>query len=195
MTRQRHDLRVLVVAAVAVVLLAAGSTVALAAAGRVFGEGGRPAGVRTICTAPSLPGTRVDVLLFDMGEGMMGHAGSMHGRTGMSMAVLEASPQVVAAGPVSFRARNLGVSTHELVVLPLPAGVSTGERTLLTDDTVDESGRLAEASASCREGEGDGIRPGTSGWVTVDLRPGRYELACNRPGHYAAGMFTELIVT
>lgn len=194
MTRRRHDVRVLVVAAVASVMLAAGSTVALAAAGRVFGDGGRPHGVRTICTAPSLPGTQVDVMLFDMGEGMMGHAGTMHGRTGMSMAVLEASPNVVRAGTVSFRARNLGVTTHELVVLPLLAGASGGERRLRSDDTVDESGRLAEASDSCAEGEGEGIRPGASGWVTVDLRPGRYELVCNLPGHYAAGMFTELVV-
>jgi uncharacterized cupredoxin-like copper-binding protein len=36
--------------------------------------------------------------------------------------------------------------------------------------------------------------PGASGWVTVTLPPGRYELVCNLPGHYAAGMYTQLTV-
>ena len=30
--------------------------------------------------------------------------------------------------------------------------------------------------------------------MTLTLAPGRYELICNLPGHYAAGMFTELTV-
>jgi len=34
--------------------------------------------------------------------------------------------------------------------------------------------------------------PGTTGWVTLHLAPGRCELICNLPGHYARGMFTEL---
>jgi uncharacterized cupredoxin-like copper-binding protein len=31
--------------------------------------------------------------------------------------------------------------------------------------------------------------------VTLDLKPGRYELLCNLPHHYAGGMYTELDVT
>lgn len=42
---------------------------------------------------------------------------------------------------------------------------------------------------------GEGILPSGSGWVTLDLQPGRYELLCNLPGHYRAGMYTELTVT
>jgi hypothetical protein len=34
----------------------------------------------------------------------------------------------------------------------------------------------------------------TLSWVTLHLAPGRYELICNLPGHYAAGMFAELDV-
>lgn len=34
-----------------------------------------------------------------------------------------------------------------------------------------------------------------SGWVTVTLPPGRYELICNLPGHCAEGMYTQLTVT
>lgn len=40
----------------------------------------------------------------------------------------------------------------------------------------------------------DGIEPGASSWTTVTLAPGRYELVCNLPGHYAAAMYTRLTV-
>jgi len=32
-------------------------------------------------------------------------------------------------------------------------------------------------------------------WVTIDLTPGRYEIACNIENHYAAGMYTLFVVT
>jgi uncharacterized cupredoxin-like copper-binding protein len=34
-----------------------------------------------------------------------------------------------------------------------------------------------------------------SGWVTLNLAAGRYELACNLKDHYASSMFSELDVT
>jgi len=37
--------------------------------------------------------------------------------------------------------------------------------------------------------------PGASGWVTVTLAPGQYELVCNLAGHYTAGMYAQLTVT
>ena len=40
-----------------------------------------------------------------------------------------------------------------------------------------------------------GIAPGASGWTTVTLTPGRYELICNITGHYWTGMYTELDVS
>ena len=135
------------------------------------------------CTAPSMPGQTVDVILSDMG-GMMGG--------GRSMSVA-ASPSEVAAGTVSFVVWNAGMLTHELVVLPLPPG-GAGSRAIGADGRVSEDGSLGEASRSCGEGAGDGIAPGASGWVTLVLAPGRYELICNLSGHYAAGMFTEIDV-
>lgn len=56
-------------------------------------------------------------------------------------------------------------------------------------------GSLGEASNSCGSGAGSGIRAGTSSWLTMTLKPGRYELVCNLPGHYTAGMHTELDVS
>jgi uncharacterized cupredoxin-like copper-binding protein len=79
-------------------------------------------------------------------------------------------------------------------VLPLAPGQRVGERAIGADDAVDESASLGEASNGCDAGEGDGIAPGESGWVTLQLAPGRYELICNLAGHYAAGMWTTLVV-
>jgi uncharacterized cupredoxin-like copper-binding protein len=47
---------------------------------------------------------------------------------------------------------------------------------------------LGEASNTCSADDGDGILPGGKGWTTLQLAPGRYELLCNLPGHYASGM-------
>jgi uncharacterized cupredoxin-like copper-binding protein len=39
------------------------------------------------------------------------------------------------------------------------------------------------------------LNPGKSGTMTVDLKPGKYLLFCNIPGHYEAGMHKVLTVT
>ena len=135
---------------------------------------------------PNLPGTVVDVTLTNAGGPMMGRAGGMMR--------LVATPTSVASGQVSFVATNTGSVNHELVVLPLPGNQIVGTRAIQPDGTVDETSSLGEASNSCAAGTGDGIAPGSSSWVTVTLAPGRYELVCNLPGHYAAGMYAQLTV-
>jgi uncharacterized cupredoxin-like copper-binding protein len=45
------------------------------------------------------------------------------------------------------------------------------------------------------KGEVSELDPGTSGKLTVTLKPGKYLLICNVPGHYAAGMWSEFTVT
>ena len=113
--------------------------------------------------------------------------------SGGRMMGLVASPSVAGAGTVSFRVWNAGMMVHELVVLPLHAG-GAGTRPVGADRRVSEDGSLGEASSSCGEGPGEGIVPGAASWVSLELAPGRYELICNLPGHYALGMFTELDV-
>lgn len=142
-----------------------------------LGSGGGPT-----CNPPELPGQIVDVALSDMGGGMMG------GRHMMNVA---ASLSVVNAGQVSFRVSNVGMMVHELIVLPLPPG-GVGSRPIGPGGQVSEAASLGEASRSCGEGAGDGLAPGSLGWVTLQLVLGRYELICNLPGHYTMGMFTEL---
>ncbi len=190
----RNPVRPHLLAVVLTVALTAVTMAALAATVPT-GAGASPAwmpmlGWRNVdCRVPAnVPGQRVPVLLADMGAFM---AGPMMG--GRSM-VLSTGVRTVRAGRVTLVAANRGTRPHELVVLPLPNGQPPGARSLAADNTVDESGSLGEASRSCAAGEGPGIAAGATGWVTVDLRPGRYELVCNRPGHYRAGMVAELDV-
>jgi hypothetical protein len=186
----RRDAPLLIAASVAVVVLAAGS--ALAAATGQF-DTRRPV-QSTLCgAAPTLPGAVIDVSLSDMPSMMRsGQPGWRTWHTGM-MRVL-ATPASTPHGRVSLRVTNLGAIRHELLVLPLPATAVPGQRAVGDDGTVDETGSRGEASRDCAAGSGDGITPGATGWVTLSLPPGRYELLCNLPGHYAAGMFAELDV-
>ncbi|WP_331753329.1 hypothetical protein [Streptomyces sp. NBC_00637] len=97
---------------------------------------------------------------------------------------------------ISLRVFNAGpMMTHEVVVLPLAPGRSIGERPTHPDGKIDEAGSLGEVSRSCRAGAGDGLPPGAAGWTTLTVHPGRYQLVCNLPGHYLAGMYAELDVT
>lgn len=200
MRRRVHWSGRLVLPALTVLVLAAASTVAAAAATGVFSHHRAPVVAESSCSVPSLPGTTVTVALSDMGGGMMGgRAGPMRQgnwpafRRGMMS--LTATPASVPHGRVSLRAANVGVLSHELVVLPLPDGQAPGSRSPGTDGTVDESGSLGEASADCAAGAGEGIPAGSSGWITLELPVGHYELLCNQPGHYTAGMYAELDVT
>jgi uncharacterized cupredoxin-like copper-binding protein len=119
---------------------------------------------------------------------------SMEGGMGAGAMRLLSDRATVQAGRVTFVATNTGTVSHELVILPLARGELAGSRPLGDDGTVNESASIGEASSSCAEGSGEGILPGALGWVTVTLRPGRYEIVCNLPGHYAAGMYAQITV-
>jgi uncharacterized cupredoxin-like copper-binding protein len=133
--------------------------------------------------------------------GMMGgNAGMMGGNAGNRVTPrgfmsLNLDRSSVASGTTSLLGTNYGSISHELVVVPLTESQVAGGRAISRDGTVDEAASLGEASATCDAGEGSGIVPGSAGWVTLDLKPGRYEVLCNLPGHYAAGMYEELTVS
>jgi uncharacterized cupredoxin-like copper-binding protein len=101
-------------------------------------------------------------------------------------------PSSVPAGPVSLRVHNTGALTHEVMVLPLNPNQYPGQRAIGTNNQVDETGSLAQASRSCGADAGDGVLAGATAWTTVNLPPGRYELLCNIAGHYGVGMYAEL---
>jgi uncharacterized cupredoxin-like copper-binding protein len=194
---QRRDLGQFLGAAAVIVVLTVGSTLTLAAAtGGLTAHRARQSTTSqpTSCATPALPGTTVDVTLSDMSAMMRG---GQRGRRSWQQGMMRvtANPSTAPHGTVSLRVTNFGVITHELLVLPLPAGQATGARPVGQDGTVAETGSLGEVSRNCADGAGDGIAPGASSWTTLTLPAGRYELVCNLPGHYAAGMYTELDVT
>jgi len=82
-----------------------------------------------------------------------------------------------------------------MVLLPLLSSRGVGALPIGRDAKVDERGSLGEASKTGGAGAAEGIVPGASGWETVTLAPGQYELVCNTAGHYTAGMYTQLTVT
>ncbi|MFF1881948.1 sulfocyanin-like copper-binding protein [Pseudarthrobacter sp. NPDC058196] len=180
----------ILIGVVATVLLAALSMTGIALLGGNKNPGGPGNPGTTRCAAPTFAGTVVIVTTTDRGRAMMAGRGRMRG--GMR---LTADRATVVHGKVSFLVTNDGTVPHELLVVPLSGTQSTGTRPIGGDGRVDEAGSLGEASTTCAGGEGEGILPSTTGWVSLDLPPGRYELFCNLPGHYWAGMYTGLTVT
>ena len=180
----------------AIVALVASAAVAVGAIGGpssgLLGRGGGtgPGGQGFLSgsprAAPKLPGTVVNVSLTNMGGSMMGGGGPMR---------LSADKATVPAGTVSFLVTNVGGIDHEMVILPLAGSQSAGARTVDGEGKVDEAGSLGEASKTNGADAGEGIAPGGSGWVSVTLAPGHYELVCNLANHYSAGMNTQLDVT
>jgi uncharacterized cupredoxin-like copper-binding protein len=138
------------------------------------------------CGPTNATDTIVNVTLSDRGGAMMGGSNSM-------MVSLDATPNSVGAGTVTFEATNIGALNHELLILPAPSD-GVGTRAVGSDGKIDESASLGEASTSCGNGPGQGISPGTTSWVTIHLTPGNYELLCDVPWHYANGMFTSFRV-
>jgi len=84
-----------------------------------------------------------------------------------------------------------GMMVHELVYSCSHGWAGT--RVVGTDGRVSEAGSLGRRRGPAAKVPGT-ASPGAASWVTLHLDPGRYELICNLPGHYAMGMFAELDV-
>jgi uncharacterized cupredoxin-like copper-binding protein len=159
-------------------------------------SGSIPASVTTAPSSsgpvsPHSSGLVVSVSLTDSGGPMGEGTGPMHpGAMG-----LKADRATVPHGIVTFTVTNAGSVKHEMVILPLAASETVGARPFDGEAKIDEMGSLGEASKSGGNGSGDGIEPGASGRVTVNLAPGQYELVCNLMGHYVSGMYSRLTVT
>jgi uncharacterized cupredoxin-like copper-binding protein len=59
---------------------------------------------------------------------------------------------------------------------------------------LDAENRVDEDKAGDK-GEVSELDPGTSGTLTVALKPGKYVLICNVPGHFDSGMWAEVDIT
>jgi uncharacterized cupredoxin-like copper-binding protein len=86
---------------------------------------------------------------------------------------------VIGQGRIKFTVHNTGGMVHETVIEPLPV-------------KFEKPGIPSEKTSM---GEAPDISPGQTKSFTVRLKPGSYQLFCNRPGHYAAGQHYDFTVT
>jgi uncharacterized cupredoxin-like copper-binding protein len=94
----------------------------------------------------------------------------------------------VKAGRVTFRVMNESEAlVHELIILQTDLDVSK-----LPYDP--RKGKVIETQLQSL-GEVEELKPGTSGKLTLNLKPGSYLLMCNQPGHWHAGMWSKFTVT
>jgi uncharacterized cupredoxin-like copper-binding protein len=118
-----------------------------------------------------------------MGGGTMGARGGAGTATQVTAQLgdyyVHSSRSSVPAGQVTFVAQNVGQLTHELMIERMPI-------------KMDAPGQPDEAAA---QGMVNDMAPGQSGQMTVSLKPGRYMLFCNVPGHYAQGQRAMFTVT
>lgn len=96
---------------------------------------------------------------------------------------INASPRSVRPGPVTFKVTNLaGKIVHEVIVAKLGDNVTRLDydetTTMVKEETLQSFGSVKE------------IEPNRTAALTVTLKPGKYLLYCNLPGHYMAGMWT-----
>ena len=134
----------------------------------------------------------VNVTLWDKGAAMAMRTDMSYTMPGMDMSMatmgIKAEPATTKTGVISFHVTNSSTDTiHEMIVIaledpskPLPYIASESR---VDEDHVGDKGEVSE------------LDPGGSGTLSVFLKPGKYLLICNVAGHFAAGMWTEFVVT
>ena len=143
------------------------------------------------CLASAASAATVEVTLADHGAAAdmptglgMGMPGADMTKASMS---ITAMPATVETGPVTFNVRNTSKElVHEMLVVPVG--------TDLTQLPYDKSNEDVSEDSAGSLGEVEERDPGATGTLTLDLKPGKYILFCNVPGHYTAGMWTVLTV-
>lgn len=140
-----------------------------------------------VFTAPALAEPVVAITLIDKTGAGTGEAPKlgmgMSGDQAMAQMGINANPKAVKRGLVTFKVTNLASQMiHEVIVARLPDGV----KQLPYDDA---SARVIENSLQAF-GSVNEIDPSRTAGLTLDLKPGKYMLYCNLPGHYMAGMWT-----
>ena len=88
---------------------------------------------------------------------------------------LIAVPLKVKAGKVTFVVKNIGHLDHEFLVI----------KTTRAADKLPVAG--AKAVETGRVGKIPVFKPGQTRRLVLTLKPGRYVLLCNVPGHYQGG--------
>ena len=97
----------------------------------------------------------------------------------------------VHAGPIIFRVKNRSNDmVHEFLVVQ--TDLDPNALPMEEDGTKVDEAKLKEIKEIKELGDLD---PGKSSEMRMMLKPGRYLMFCNQPGHFRAGMFAILVVT
>jgi uncharacterized cupredoxin-like copper-binding protein len=145
-------------------------------------------------TSPSqAAGAVVNVSLWDKGAEMamatdLGFpaAGKDMSKATMGIAV---SVDTVKAGEITFEVLNSSKDAiHEVIITRLR------DLTMLFPYNSSES-RVDEDKMPDILGEVSELEPSQTGALRLDLKPGKYLLFCNIPGHFMAGMWTIFTVS
>lgn len=92
-------------------------------------------------------------------------------------------PSTIPVGHDTFRIHNAGHVAHELLVFHSTIPVKDWPKS--KDGDVEE-----DAAGMDKISDGDNVNPGATQTRSVDIpSPGTYEVVCNLPGHFAAGMY------
>ncbi len=92
-------------------------------------------------------------------------------------------PSRIPVGHDTFRIHNAGHLAHELLVFHSTVPVKAWPKS--KDGDVDE-----DAAGMNKISDGDNVSPGATQTRNVDIpAPGTYEVVCNLPGHFDAGMY------
>lgn len=132
---------------------------------------------------------RISILASVIVLGAASHAGWAQQTVDVTLHTnsIELATHDVKAGRITLDIKNAANNNmeHELVVL----------KTNLSDGALPVGkGQVLEHQLK-KIGEVEDIAPGKSKRASFNLAPGHYALICNKPGHYAAGMHTALVVT
>ncbi|MHB8575630.1 MAG: hypothetical protein ACYDCQ_09890 [Dehalococcoidia bacterium] len=101
----------------------------------------------------------------------------------LNQSSLTDAPASVASGKTTFKVTNAGSEKHEFVVLK--TDTPQDKLTPGADGTVSEDGKVNEL---------DPFSPNATKTLTLTLKPGKYILLCNLPGHYQRGIHAALTV-
>ena len=136
--------------------------------------------------------TVVKVELWDKGADAGMVKGLSYATPGMDMSKatmgMKLSRKSAPAGVVTFQVTNISKDTvHEMIVMyrqdptkPLPY---IADENRVDEDKAGDKGEVSE------------LDPGKTGTLTVPLKPGKYVLICNVPGHFDSGMWADFDVT
>ena len=140
-------------------------------------------------TAQSKPKTIVFATLHDKGtavEMATDHGVGMANMKIPSAMGIKLSTDQVPAGNVVFKVTNSSKETaHEMLVFHYVEGMQFPYDPKILKIDEDKAGSLGEVSET---------EPGKVGEVQLDLKPGKYVVLCDVPGHFANGMWALLTV-